>query len=453
MRKKDKLNELAQEIEARLKDRSDSVPVNTATLRGMLGIKSNSEWQKLADSGLIDRFKVKIGKTKVVWKYNPEAETIIKPEQAKSHAAESPLEHALKERLVQVERELTDMKIRAGRLDLFNEEIKSLIQSMPPYFTQYSPQKLTKVASPVVACLQLCDWQIGQVIDKHMTNFFGEYNHNLAIDRAFTLVDDFNNWIDVQRSGYIIREVMVIINGDMVNGDLRKSSTITNEWPTPGQQVRCAQLLSEVLRRIASNFQKVIVEYIVPDNHSRNTKRFEPTAAGLNSNNLPVAELTRLHLKDIPNIDFRIHLEVQARVLVNGIPYLVEHGHGIKSNLGHPWYAMGHKVSREAKKRMMTPRTFTKMIIGHFHAPMVTPDWLVGGSLCGTSENDATHGRHYPPAQTAWLVHPKHREFNWLDFKLGEFDKDEESWYDWVNDLPEKMRGKLDKRVRDKAKK
>jgi hypothetical protein len=281
-----------------------------------------------------------------------------------------------------------------------------------------------------------------------MTNFFGEYNYNLAVDRSFMLVNDFTKWLDVQRAGYVIKNGTVIINGDMVNGDLRKSSTITNEWPTPAQQVRCAALLAETLRRLAAHFEHLTVEYVVPDNHARNTKRFEPTAAGLNSNNLPVAELTRLHLKEIPNIEFKIHLEMQARVLVNGIPYLVEHGHGLRSNLGYPWYAMGHKIGREAKKRMNTPRIFTKMVIGHFHTPMFTPDFMVGGSLCGTSENDSAHGRHYPPSQTAWLVHPRNREFNWLDFILGEFETEEETWYDWVNDLPEQFKGKLDPKVR-----
>lgn len=451
MGRENKLNKLAQEIETKLKSRSDDLPISTTILRGMCNIKSNSSWQKLFDSGLIDQYKIKIGKTKVVWQYKPETHKIIKPEQARTQSPESPLEHALRERLVQVERELSNIKTCSGRLDLFNAEIKELIQAIPPYFSQYQPQKLSKVSSPVVACLQLCDWQIGQVIDKHMTNFFGVYNYNLAVDRAFDLVDSFINWIDVQRSGYIIREAVVIVNGDMINGDLRKSSTITNEWPTPGQQVRCANLLSETLRRIACHFEKVTVEYVVPDNHSRNTKRFEPTAAGLNSNNLPVAELTRLHLRDIENIEFKIHLEIQARILINGIPYLAEHGHGVRSNLGYPWYAMGHKIGREAKKRMLTPRTFTKLIIAHFHTPMLTPDFMVGASLCGTSENDAAHGRHYPPAQTAWLVHPKHREFNWLDFRLADFDNEEEEWYDWVNDLPDKMKDKIDKRVRDKA--
>jgi hypothetical protein len=83
-------------------------------------------------------------------------------------------------------------------------------------------------------------------------------------------------------------------------------------------------------------------------------------------------------------------------------------------------------VAREAKARRRKPnRNFDKMIIGHFHQPLWTTDYIVNGSLSGTSELDHGQGRHAEPSQIAFLVHPRYGEMNKIEFEVQHADKED----------------------------
>ena len=329
----------------------------------------------------------------------------------------------LQKRLVEVEREVSFYKSAIQDREVLNEELIRLVPQIPPYFGQYEYVEPDVGKKPIVAALQLCDWQIGQTIRRRATGYFGVFNYNLAVARALYLVDKYIKWVKVMRNGYAINDCHVVVTGDMVNGQLRLSAAMSNEFPVPVQQVYAAALLAEVLNRLACHFAKLSVDYHVIDNHGRRTKKMQWTLGGENSDNYPVAELTKAYLRGIGNVNFNIHLEVQSLVEINGISYLVEHGASVRSILGYPWYGMGHKIGRESFKRMnVEGARFRKLIIGHYHAPLWHPQYLVGGSLPGTSEFDSAHGRHYPPAQTAWLTHPSYGEFNWTPFDLVKAD-------------------------------
>src|SRR6266581_4307027 len=57
---------------------------------------------------------------------------------------------------------------------------------------------------------------------------------------------------------------------------------------------------------------------------------------------------------------------------------------------------------------------FDYMSVGHWHVPgVVSGNILINGSLSGTDEFDHGCGRHAPPAQVSFLVHPKHKIFGW----------------------------------------
>jgi hypothetical protein len=339
-------------------------------------------------------------------------------------------EKVLERRLIEVEQQLTGYKEMLNNREILNAELIALVPKIPPYFGQYEYVEPAKGKKLIIAALQLCDWQIGQTIKRRATGYFGHFNYNLAVARALYLTDEYIKWVKSQRNGYTINDGHVVVTGDMVNGMLKLSAAMSNEFPVPTQQVYAAALLAEVLNRIACHFSVLYVDYHVIDNHGRRTKKMQYTLGGENSDNYPVAELTKAYLGAVDNIKFNVHLEVQSRVEINGLPYLVEHGASVRSVLGYPWYGMGHKIGRESFKRMgMSMRKrlfdldiedsdFIKLIIGHYHAPLWHPQYLVGGSLPGTSEFDSAHGRHFPPCQTAFLVHPVDGEFNWIPFIL-----------------------------------
>lgn len=382
----------------------------------------------------------------LLMKGNKEGSKMIPKKEIEGSQEPTVRERVLERRLIEVEQQLTSYKEVLNNREILNAELLELVPKIPPYFGQYEYVEPAKGKKLIIAALQLCDWQIGQTIKRRATGYFGHFNYNLAVARALYLADEYIKWVKSQRSGYAINDGHVVVTGDMVNGMLRLSAAMSNEFPVPTQQVYAAALLAEILNRIACHFSVLYVDYHVIDNHGRRTKKMQYTLGGENSDNYPVAELTKAYLRAVDNIKFDIHLEVQSRVEINGLPYLVEHGASVRSVLGYPWYGMGHKVGRESFKRMnstlrkrlfnldIADADFCKLIIGHYHAPMWTSQYLVGGSLPGTSEFDSAHGRHYPSCQTAFLVHPLYGEFNWIPFDLTNGDKEVKENMDYIRD-------------------
>jgi hypothetical protein len=110
---------------------------------------------------------------------------------------------------------------------------------------------------------------------------------------------------------------------------------------------------------------------------------------------------------------------MQALVEAAGRKYLIGHGDGILGTWGIPFYGIDRKVGREAKaRRAMPDRQFDRIVIGHFHTGTDHEDWLIGGSLSGTDENDHKCGRHSKAHQTSWATHPKHGEFGFTRWYL-----------------------------------
>jgi hypothetical protein len=91
---------------------------------------------------------------------------------------------------------------------------------------------------------------------------------------------------------------------------------------------------------------------------------------------------------------------------------------------GFPYYGIERKAAREALKRMNGPdlTKFDRIIMGHWHAPLLHPHYWIGGSVSGTDAYDHKSGRQAEPQQTSWLVHPKWSEFDFVPWRLKKYD-------------------------------
>jgi hypothetical protein len=88
--------------------------------------------------------------------------------------------------------------------------------------------------------------------------------------------------------------------------------------------------------------------------------------------------------------------------------------------MGFPYYGIERRAAREAMKRMNGPdmNKFHRIVMGHWHAPLAHPYYWISGSVSGTDAFDHKCGRHAYPSQAAWMVHPRHGEFDRTDFQL-----------------------------------
>jgi hypothetical protein len=330
-----------------------------------------------------------------------------------------PIIRKLKRDKEELEAKVNQLKLQLGGEEDFFSELKQCVKKLPCKDITYKIPKSTKVTNPLSVVTTWSDWHIGECIEKDEVEGVNEFNFKIATARVEFLVTKLLDWVDSNRTISVIDEIVIICIGDMISGDIHEELKITNEFPTPIQCVNSANLISNAISAISEKFPSVRVEYIVPDNHSRLSKKYQYKQGGLNSLNYIVGTIAKLRLERQSNVKFNIYTCDKAVINVRGFQYLCCHGKDIKGWAGFPYYGIDRVTAREAKARMFNPeKEFHKLVIGHFHAPLNSPNWIINGSLTGTTELDHAYGRYAQPCQIAWFVHPKFGEWSWNCFWL-----------------------------------
>jgi hypothetical protein len=315
---------------------------------------------------------------------------------------------------------LENYKKEHGVLESFFREVKEHIDTIKPSPVIYKPkQGKALVDSPCSVVVQICDAHMGAVQKASEIEGFGEYSPEISWERQTGFIEKVLDWVEVQRSAYKIDECVVLVLGDLISGDIQNLN-VTNAFPTPIQVVEAAKVLATQVSMLAPHFKKIRCEFLTEDNHSRLTQKPQMKEAGLNSLNYLVGYIAKESTTNLSNLEFNIYPQYEVSVKVQNQRYLICHGHAVTGFGGIPWYGIERKTAKEAIKRMNAPLSskFDKMILGHWHTPITTPFYWVGGSCSGTDAYDHKFGRQSDPSQPAWLVHPTHKEFNRTDFWL-----------------------------------
>ena len=328
---------------------------------------------------------------------------------------------ALRDALRLNDLELADYRKGHGQLSNLFASLQRSVDAISPVREIYIPTaRKGKVETPVVAAMQLTDWHNGAQQEPSEIEGFGEFGPEIAKTRVLRLIDGVTNWVETSRHGYNIDKLVIVATGDLMSGDIHEELRVTNAWPSPVQAIKTGELLAESVMSLAPHFKSIEVHFIAADNHSRLTKKPQAKEAGLNSFNYVVGCMAQALLAQQANVTFNLYPLIEKVVNVGGMRYLCTHGNQLKAWMGIPYYGLQRKVGMEAEHRMNMDASlhFDKLLVGHFHTPINTPRYMMGGSLSGTDAYDHAAGRHGRPSQNAWLVHPTHGEFNWTPFWL-----------------------------------
>lgn len=317
-----------------------------------------------------------------------------------------------------------EYKREHGQLDQLMAEVLAAIPAIKPQAPVYKPPKTKRVDRDVAVVLHVTDAHHGAIQVKDEIEGFGVFSPEISRSRQFGFVQDVMDWIELHRTVYSIPEARFLVTGDMISGDIQ-DFRVTNAFPAPQQAVEAGEILAHQVSTMAPHFERVIVDIITLDNHGRMTKKPQSKEGGINNWMYVVANISRTLLSAHKNVNVNIWAQPQKVVNVNGRNYLICHGHEVSGWMGFPFYGIERKVAREAMKRMNAPdfTKFNKVIIGHWHAPMTTQYFWVGGSVSGTDANDHQNGRQADPQQVSWMVHPQWGEFDRTEWKLTKWDK------------------------------
>lgn len=355
-------------------------------------------------------------------------EKLIEIESLVEDVNPSPMVKKLQNDNKNLKKQIESLKLEIGeseaRLEQIKNEFKSIQIKKPAIHS--SRLKKKRVSSPLSAVMVLGDWHIGEIVEGDEIENFNKFNWALAQKRAYYLHKQFVDWVNVQRVSSVIDELVVICIGDNISGDIHYELQVTNEFPAPVQAVRAGLLMAKTIAEMSAHFNKVRVEFVTLDNHSRLTQRSQWKEGGYNSYNFIVGFVAKERLSSVSHINFNLYPNSKSLVDIKGWKYLCMHGHNIKGWSGIPWYGTDRQVAKEAKARRNMPgKNFDKIVMGHFHTPVWTNDYIVNGSLSGTNEFDHGQGRHADPAQVAFLVHPKYGEMNRIEFTVCIGDKED----------------------------
>jgi len=316
-------------------------------------------------------------------------------------------------------RNVMSLKRELGRENALVEQLQASIREIAPAPLKIQKKNLDSKDVSVVA--HFTDWHIGEVINNHEMEGFNTFDYSVAEKRVTTYMEKLLDWVKLHRNNYNVSELVFICTGDFISGDIHYELTATNEFPPPMQATKAGGLLAMAVATAAPYFEKIRVEFVVADNHSRLTKKTQCKQGGINSWNFIVSTVAQMMLGKHKNVTFNTHNVLEAVVRVQNKKYLILHGDGIKGVNGIPFYGIQTKIGKEAVARMNMPneKKFDTIVMGHYHQPAKMVNWMMGGSLSGTTEYDHKAGRCCEACQTAWFVHPSWGEFDFIEFWLG----------------------------------
>ena len=334
------------------------------------------------------------------------------------------------------EKELTLKEYRKehGKLEVFFNRVIASLTPIEPLDSVFSKvyRKPPKSETEIIPVGHITDSHMGAVQEGDEIEQFNEFNPIICERRNLGYIQSFIDWVILHRSVYSIKNCHIIFTGDLISGDIHDELRVTNAFPVPEQVVRAAQVHTKQLALLAPYFETVEVDFLTEDNHSRLTKKPQAKEAGINSYGYLIGKMIEAYLTNHQNVTFNIHAMNEKVIFESTRNYLMTHGDGMKAWMGIPWYGIERRTAREATARQSIIMNdlvrakeigFNKIIHGHFHVPFDTSLFSCGGSISGTDAYDHQAGRHAEPCQSAWMVHPRHGEFNRTNFQLKEYDQ------------------------------
>lgn len=302
----------------------------------------------------------------------------------------------------------------AVRADLDADAMRRMVGSIasapadPPDWLIAAPHASGAAEVPVTIW---SDWHGGEKVDLRETNGVNAFDAEVLERRVRRLVETTIHLLKVHGPG---RYPGIVINllGDLISGALHPELAKTDDMTSIQSALRVRDLLVWALDRMIAEFGRVFCP-CASGNHARNTQKPEFKRLVFNSFDWLIYELLKRHYAGRPEIVFLNPDSNEALYRVHNVRYLAMHGDmlgvkggdGIIGSIG-PIMRGSMKVGKQASA---IGRDFDRLLLGHWHQPLMLPGITVANALKGFDEFAAKALRAPPsvPSQPLWLVHPK----------------------------------------------
>jgi len=236
--------------------------------------------------------------------------------------------------------------------------------------------------------MHLSDCHADQVVRPEEVGGLEEYSFPIACARAERYVDTVIEWChDTLAPKFSFPVLLLFAYGDFTSGEIHKACERSYYRNQFRNCLAIGQLHALMLRDLAAHFETINVLYL-SGNHGRRTPKKDFGGAHDNFDYL-VAEIARLHSRDLRNVNFAIPDAWSANVSINGVGFSVSHGDDVRGSLGIPFYGMVRRqkglIALGAAAGGQRCRYF---VAGHHHTASSLSDidgeLLVNGAWLGT---------------------------------------------------------------------
>ena len=290
-------------------------------------------------------------------------------------------------RLQDIQREKrNDLRVEA-RFENLLEVVKDNIGFMPTYeIKDFKP--INKNQDKKYAVLQLSDWHCGALVD----NQFNYYNIDTMVDRATKVRNNALEYCKLHN----VTDLVIEINGDMVNGAIHISSRVESEEGVIQQVITVTDVLAKLINSMKPYFNSIKIVTTL-GNHGRLTPNKSDSITNENFEML-IPTMLRDKLSDVKIIDSKgldfTKYEIDGKII------MVSHGQND---------SMTKVISDFSKMFKVVPN---EIHLGHTHSYTDINDCdikvTVNGSLIGSDDYAVTIRKVTTPSQNL-IVYEKDR--------------------------------------------
>lgn len=334
-------------------------------------------------------------------------------------------------------RDLKRAQYEHGMFRALVEEMETMIAPIePPEKWTDNRSKRGTIEEHLV--MHLSDEHADEIVEPHKVGGLEKYDFNIALCRAEQYIDTTLKWTTSTLAKHRFPVLHVLAYGDHTSGEIHGAVTRSHFRNMFRNSLAIGQMHALMLRDLSAHFKKVCV-YYVPGNHGRRSRKKDFHGAWDNWDYL-IAEIARLTCSDIKNIQFAIPDSFSMNIDINGWGFGIEHGDGVKSWMGIPWYGLERKTRRLVSLHNSTGKQIQYFVFGHFHSMSTNADlrgeMIINGAWPATNPYSYEEFSGYrEPMQLIHGVHPE-KGISWrLPVKLKDAKREQSGATRYIIDL------------------
>lgn len=276
------------------------------------------------------------------------------------------------------------------------------------------PKKDTRKGKAEVALIHLTDWQAGK---KTVS-----YGLQTLAERIQLMVDKSLQLTNIQRAHHPVRDCVVLLGGDMVEGiGIFPGQAYEVEAHLFEQLFEVVQIIERTVHELAANFEnvKVVCEF---GNHGRLGRKGDmPGGDNIDRMAYRIAMDNCAHLK---NVTWQMSGDWYQMVKVGAYKAMLVHGDEINSYGGNvPAFGILRKCNAWATGVV---EEFQDVYMGHFHTPMSLT--MANGGRVFVSGSPESHNE-YARVFVAAVGKPSQR-LHFIDPEKGRVTAEYTIWLD-----------------------